>query len=130
MKAKKINEVITDVSNDYNYDQNNIQKRSGAYGVVNDEEIEEDCDEEVNEDRKLKGARHPAERFGRKKVKDVGDRLSGKGFQEDMKNMWLVKLKKDLEQNLYNLKKQGINFPGIELAIQDLLQILAEDYDM
>ncbi len=46
-----------------------------------------------------------------------------------IKNMWLVKLKKDLLQNKYNLKKSGLYFGFIKQNIENLLSSLA-DYDV
>ena len=45
------------------------------------------------------------------------------------KNMWLEKLKKDLLQNKYNLKKVGLYNGLIKEGIENLLESL-KDYDM
>jgi hypothetical protein len=45
------------------------------------------------------------------------------------KNMWLEKLKKDLLQNKYNLKKVGLYNRLIKEGIENLLESL-KDYDM
>jgi hypothetical protein len=47
----------------------------------------------------------------------------------DSKNMWLKKLKKDLLQNKYNLKKVGLYNGLIKEGIENLLESL-KDYDM
>jgi hypothetical protein len=47
----------------------------------------------------------------------------------DSKNMWLEKLKKDLLQNKYNLKKVGLYNGLIKEGIENLLESL-KDYDM
>lgn len=44
-------------------------------------------------------------------------------------NMWLEKLKKDLKQNKYNLKKVGLYNGLLEEGIENLL-ISLKDYDM
>jgi hypothetical protein len=45
------------------------------------------------------------------------------------KNMWLEKLKKDLLQNKYNLKKVGLYNGLIKEGIENLLESL-KDYDV
>jgi hypothetical protein len=45
------------------------------------------------------------------------------------KNMWLEKLKEDLLQNKYNLKKVGLYNGFIKEGIENLLESL-KDYDM
>lgn len=47
----------------------------------------------------------------------------------DSKNMWLEKLKKDLLQNRYNLKKIGLYNGMIENGMENLFLIL-KDYDV
>lgn len=65
-----------------------------------------------------------------RKTDEIDSRLYSTRFKDDKKNIWLLKLKEDLEQNKYNLRKAGILLPDLERGINNLLQILAEDYDM
>jgi len=47
----------------------------------------------------------------------------------ESKNMWLIKLKEDLLQNKYNLKKTGLYNGLLKDSIENLLLVL-KDYDM
>ena len=48
----------------------------------------------------------------------------------ETKNMWLMKLYKDLQQSKYNLKKHNLYQGAIKDGIENLLTVLKSDYDL
>lgn len=52
--------------------------------------------------------------------------------EDSTKNFWLKKLKKDIEQSLYNFKKTGLDkaAPSLVKELKKIVSILKDDFDM